>query len=137
MKIGVAAVPPCVVSLVLVLAVCNGGSQPPTTNSRPDLTPPGIEGVMDLSRDSPVTSIYAADPGDIEGDQTALAVGDFNDDGRDDILLGARFGDGPDHHRPDAGEAGVIFFAFLPLTVVDIMASKQGLTVYGALPGDG
>ena len=137
MKIGVAAVPPCVVSLVLVLAACNGGSQPPTTNSRPDLTPPGIEGVMDLSRDSPVTSIYAADPGDIEGDQTALAVGDFNDDGRDDILLGARFGDGPDNHRPDAGEAVVIFGADPPPAVVEIGAGQQGLTVYGALPGDG
>ncbi|MBP89895.1 MAG: hypothetical protein CMJ64_24845 [Planctomycetaceae bacterium] len=36
-------------------------------------------------------------------------TGDVNGDGTDDLILGARFADGPDEDRNFAGEAYVIF----------------------------
>lgn len=84
-----------------------------------------------------MSEILGADAGDLRSDLPALVSGDFNDDGIADVLLGARFGDGPGNGREDAGEAYVIFGRQdLPATV-DILAEEQDLTVWGAARGDG
>jgi len=80
--------------------------------------------------------IFGVDAGDLRSDLPPLVSGDFNSDGVDDILLGARFGDGPDNGREDAGEAYVIFGSRGPLGDVDLAAGEQDMTVWGANPGD-
>jgi hypothetical protein len=97
---------------------------------------PGQPLVVDLATVSPLLTIHAADAGDLANDIPSLAVGDFNGDGTDDLLLGARFGDGPDNTREDAGEAYVIFGSPGLAGTVDIAAGQQDLTIFGAKPGD-
>ena len=107
------------------------GTPPPS----PTVAPPAV--TVDLATSAPKLTMFAADAGDLQNDMPALAVGDFNADGIGDLLVGARFGDGPDNRRKDAGEAYVIFgSASLPSTV-DITANEQDLTIYGAKEGDG
>jgi len=98
---------------------------------------PAVAGVIDLMNSPPALTIYAADKGDILNDIPAMAVGDFNGDGIGDLLLGARFGDGPDNSRQDAGEAYVVFGGKeLPKTI-DVAKGEQDVTIYGAKGGEG
>ena len=80
--------------------------------------------------------IFGVDAGDLRSDLPPLVSGDFNGDGIGDILLGTRFGDGPDNGREDAGEAYVILGSQGPLGDVDLAAGEQDMTVWGAHPGD-
>ena len=91
---------------------------------------------MDLAASPPATVIVGADAGDMRSDLPALASGDFNGDGVADILLGARFGDGPSNRRQDAGEAYVIFGSPAPLGDIDLAAGEQDVTIWGADPDD-
>jgi len=50
--------------------------------------------------------------------------------------MAARFGDGPENARADAGEAYVIFGAPGPPGDADLANGEQDLTVWGAAPGD-
>jgi hypothetical protein len=150
-----ASLPPLAVllsALLLSLSACNGGgaggTQPPTLTpspSGPHLSPtaaataarrPTIEAdtVVDLAADPAAATIFGADAGDLRNDLPALANGDFNGDGIDDILLAARFGDGPDNGRKDAGEAYVIFGSQGPLRDVDLAAGEQDVTIWGPEP---
>jgi len=81
-------------------------------------------------------TIWAADGGDLASDRPNMAVGDFNGDGVGDILIGARFGDGPHNARADSGEVYVIFGSADPPPEIDIAAGEQDLTVFGADLGD-
>lgn len=137
--------------LLLAFSACDGDSagntptEPATSASplaspTPVLTPPEpteieADAVVDLDA-QPAAAIIAGDAGDLRNDLPALVSGDFNGDGIDDILLGARFGDGPDNERQDAGEAYVIFGSPGPLDEVDLAGGEQDLTVWGAEPDD-
>ena len=94
------------------------------------------DAVVDLAAEPAAAMIFGVDAGDLRPDLPPLVSGDFNGDGVDDILLGARFGDGPDNGREDAGEAYVIFGSRGPLGDVDLAAGEQDMTVWGADPGD-
>ncbi len=63
--------------------------------------------VADLAMTSPSVTMYGGDAGDNLG--YSLATGDFNGDGIDDILVGARQASGPANARANAGEAYVLF----------------------------
>ena len=100
----------------------------------PTIAPPGA--TIDLATTAPKLTIFAADQGDLRNDTPGLAVGDFNDDGIGDLLVGARFGDGPDGKRETAGEAYVIFGSATLPSSMDIRDDPQDMTIFGAEPGD-
>jgi hypothetical protein len=91
---------------------------------------------VDLATEPAAAMIFGIDAGDLRSDLPPLVSGDFNGDKVDDILLGARFGDGPNNGRADAGEAYVIFGSQGPLDDVDLATGQQDLTIWGAEPGD-
>jgi hypothetical protein len=115
------------------------GSPPATQETTSERTP-----VIDLASTQPLLTIYASQPvpppteqpsGDLRNDIPSLVVGDFNDDGIDDLLIGARFADGPNDSREDAGEAYVIFGSSELPDTIDLGAGEADLTIYGATVG--
>ena len=65
----------------------------------------------------------------------AMAAGDANGDGIDDLILGAPFGDGPAEDRTDAGEVYVLLGS--PALgrdshEIDLSMETAGATIYGA-----
>jgi len=114
-----------------------------TPQPSPTVAPPGA--VVDLASTTPLLTIFADEPfppptsqptGDLRNDRPALVVGDFNDDGIGDLLMGARFGDGPDNSRENAGEAYIIFGSTTLPSSIDIMDDQQDITIFGAKVGD-
>ncbi|MCJ7811336.1 MAG: FG-GAP repeat protein, partial [Dehalococcoidia bacterium] len=143
--------------LTLFLAACDGGDEAPTaaptavsptaaspSAGSPSATQPvsgGQPSVIDLAATNPLVTIFADTPfppstpeqpnGDLRHDIPSLAVGDFNDDGIDDLLFGARFADGPDDSREGAGEAYVIFGSHDPPSTIDLAEGQQDVIIYG------
>ena len=93
------------------------------------------EGRVDLASAEALITVHFAEPGDVQPGGIAIAAGDFNDDGKQDLLLGAPYADGPGNERADAGEAYVIFGRDTPGDV-DLARDEAGLVVFGALAGD-
>ena len=60
----------------------------------------------------------------------SVAAGDFNDDDKDDILVGADEADGPANGRTAAGEAYIVFGS-ADLGTVDLSTSEQDVTILG------
>lgn len=145
--------------LVFFLAACGEGEEAPTAT--PTATPPSVGSpspgatgtpavgpsptqavnggqplVIDLATTVPLLTVFAIDKGDLRNDIPSLIVADFNGDGLDDLLLGARFGDGPDNSRETAGEAYVIFGSHDLSGTIDLAQGQQDLTIFGAKPGD-
>ncbi len=145
----------CLTAMALASAACGGGDgdQPPPATATQEaspiitsspatphpqtLTPTTIDvPTIDLATDSPLMVVYAAGVGDLRSDQPGLAAGDINGDGVDDIIVGARFADGPED-REDSGAAYLILGSQTPQASVDLAAGQQDATILGARPGDG
>lgn len=122
---------------IIVGASSAGGPQ----DTRPDcgeayvvLGPPDKELTVDFAERQQDVTIFGAESGDSLG--FALATGDVNGDGIDDILVGALLADGPANERPDAGEGYVIFGSLTLKPTIDIALEEQDLTFSGAEEGD-
>jgi hypothetical protein len=107
---------------------------------------PGQALVLDLAVTAPLLTIFAGEPvpppanqptGDLRNDIPSLAVGDFNDDGIDDLLIGARFADGPDDSRREVGEAYVIFGWPSLGGTIDLAQGEENLIIFGERGGVG
>ena len=84
----------------------------------------GIAGASDLT-------VFGADAADEFGE--SVTAGDFNGDGKDDLLLGADQADGPANDREGAGEAYVILGGSpLPSSPIDLAEGGADFVVYGA-----
>ena len=85
---------------------------------------------IDLSEGAPDSLIYGRNPSDMM--PSSLTVVDLDDDGRDDVVLGAAFADGPENMRPDGGEAYVLSGEALE-GEIDLRVDVDGVVfVYGA-----
>jgi hypothetical protein len=82
-----------------------------------------------LDSDEADVTIYGAEEGDMLGD--LAACGDLNGDGLMDIVLSARFADGPGNLRALGGEAHVIFGSGSLGGVIDLADDAPDAVVYG------
>ncbi|MFH1278381.1 MAG: hypothetical protein ABIK65_08380 [Candidatus Eisenbacteria bacterium] len=93
-----------------------------------------LPGSVDLAR-TPLPTIYGREASDTFG--RGIASGDFDGDGRDDLLVGAYYGDGPENTRINGGEAYVLFGG--PRSrfsgVIDLAAGAPHV-IYGEQDGD-
>jgi hypothetical protein len=80
--------------------------------------------------------VFGADAGDYLAARFSLAQGDFNGDGKADLLVGAPLADGPDNSRENAGEAYVILGSADIEGSLDLASAKQDVTILGASGGD-
>ena len=133
------------VAAIIGLVACSGTEKPtptPAATVQPTSAPPtstigpADPYVIDLASTAPLSTIFGGDAGDMRSDLPPVVTGDFNADGIDDILVGARFGDGPNNQREGAGEAYVIFGSADVPQAIDIADAQQDLTIWGAAPGD-
>lgn len=108
-----------------------GADSTPSATADASQTPvEPVVGVTDLSVDRPAMTIFGRRTDDLLTGATNVALGDFNDDGQPDLLMGAPQADGPGGQRPDAGEAYVFFG---PLQgEVDLLNEDPDITIYGA-----
>lgn len=137
-------------AVAAVVAACTGGgdtagtpspaataSPPPANGVTPAGSPPPVvQRVIDLAVEEPLSVIWGIDEGDFRSDLPPLVSGDFNGDGVDDLLMGARFADGPENGREDSGEAYVVFGSPDLPSEIDLADSDRVATVFGAHPGD-
>ena len=90
---------------------------------------------VDLAETPPHVTIYGADAGDFLADRFSLASGDFNDDGIDDLLIGAPLADGPANRRENAGEAYIVFGSSDPPPTIDL-ADPGTPSISGIMPDE-
>ena len=118
---------------------------PDTSASPSPSAGPGSALIVDLASVAPLLTIFADEPsppptnqptGDLRNDIPSMAVGDFNDDGIDDLLVGGRFADGRDDSLEDAGEAYVIFGSPDLGGSIDLAQGEQDMTIFGAKEKD-
>jgi hypothetical protein len=95
--------------LVFGSLVGEGNGEPQNTNEGKVYIINNIgnySGTIDLATFTPDTVIYGAG----NNDRLArIAIGDFNGDNIDDIIMGAPGGDGPNNSRTDCGEVYVVY----------------------------
>ena len=95
---------------------------------------PTLAGTIDLGAAAPGLTVLGAESFDNLG--VKVASGDFNGDGIDDLLLGARGADAADNAKEDAGEAYVIFGSETLSGTIDLFTTAPSLTVIGVDSGD-
>jgi hypothetical protein len=124
-------------ALLLLAAACGGGSEsnPPTATPSAG-EPTGPQYSLDLAAGASDLTIFGADAGDYLADRFSLTSGDFNGDGKDDILVGAPLADGPDNARTNAGEAYVVFGRSDGEDTLDLATDQPDLTIVGANAGE-
>jgi len=83
---------------------------------------------------TPTTTIMGADPHDDCG--TALALGDMNHDGFQDIILACSAASGPGNTRTKSGEVNVIFGATSLPATFDLLTTRSRLILYGEAAND-
>ncbi len=89
--------------------------------------PADIYGTVDLASQADVV-IYGADARDYAG--SAVATGDVNGDGYDDIIIAAEWADGPDNRRVECGEIYVVFGSDSIASNVDLR-TQADVVMYG------
>lgn len=95
-------------------------------------------GLIDLAVTAPDVWIYAPDTDDSRGGSfqfVPAAIGDFDDDGFDDLVLGLPGADGANGSVEGAGELHVAFGAATWPAVIDLRTQSQ-LVVHGEDVGD-
>lgn len=135
----------------LAAASCSDGEDPQPTPGSPTASsdasssatatavpasPLTGDDVIDLATETAATTIFGADSGDFLNDLPLLTTGDVNGDGLEDLLIGARFGDGPGNSRAESGEAYLVMGRSpLPATI-DLGAGEEDVTVFGEAKND-
>jgi len=79
--------------------------------------------------------IYGASAGDGLPYSLCNPCRNLNNDGYDDLVMGAAAADGPGDARPNCGEAYAVFGGSLPATR-DLASSPANVTLYGAAAGN-
>ncbi|MDQ7087112.1 MAG: thrombospondin type 3 repeat-containing protein [Acidobacteriota bacterium] len=88
---------------------------------------------IDLALTAADVEIYGQDAGDELG--YALAAGDLNNDGIDDIIASAPGGDGNGNTAADAGQVHVFYGGSLPATL-DLASTSSNLLFFGEQASD-
>lgn len=97
---------------------------------------PGPPGPVsrDLSTQPADLTVNGASAGDFLG--VGPGAGDINDDGKQDLILGADEGDGPTNTRSAAGEVVVLFGSATLTGTRNLATSPADITVYSPNQGD-
>ncbi len=95
---------------------------------------PDLSGTVDTALDEQDFAVLGAKGGDYLG--YALAAGDVNGDGVDDIIVAAPGADGPTNNRSNGGEVYLVFGSPTLSGAVDTALSQQGFTILGAKEED-
>ncbi len=90
----------------------------------------GLGGEIDALEGEQDVVVVGRDPGDLSS--IALASGDVNGDGMDDLIIGASAADGPTNDRRDAGEVDVVLGSNDLAGLIDLNQEAGHFTVYGA-----
>jgi len=124
-------------ALLVALPACEGeGERPLKTPTTAVGTPSPIRSAVDLASAAADLTVFGADAGDYLADRFSLAQGDFNGDGKADLLVGAPLADGPENSRMNAGEAYVILGSGDIEGTLDLASAKADMTIFGASDGD-
>jgi hypothetical protein len=95
---------------------------------------PLLPSIIDLHMTSADSRILGAAPLDNLG--SSVAAADLNDDGLNDLILGAQGGRGPDNTRARAGNVYVIRSPGDLPALIDLGKDEFNLVIYGAKTGD-
>jgi len=113
----------------------DGGTSTPASSGGSPRPSVSLGTTIDLAATADLTAYAAEDATDLVNVGNSMALGDFNDDGVPDALIGAPQADGPDNAREDGGEAYIMFG---PLDESRPLGGGDAdITLFGAAAGDG
>jgi hypothetical protein len=109
-----------------------GASAPASSEGSPGPSASGTDSqptTIDLGGGADVTTYAGRDATDLVNVSTSITLGDFNDDGDMDALIGAPQADGPDNKRQDAGG---LTSSSAPSTSRSLGGGSANVTFFGA-----